>query len=202
MKPFSEKFNQKIWWLPLLLFFLFSCSSALKKNQYLGRIPAIEKKYHGIITELIEGVERKGDIAHSLSLLNEFDRIEYEWHNAINQEVRINRFEKGIPVEVPEGLPLEVQEAFVDHVSRGNLVLRFPVSIVTSIAESRGLMLVFEAVDKNGKSLPNTFSVANNNQEVELTPGTQWVLFGYYQTEAIIELENLSKLKILGLEGQ
>lgn len=63
-------------------------------------------------------------------------------------------------------------------------------------------MLVFEAVDKNGKSLPNTFSVANNNQEVELTPGTQWELFGYYQTEAIIELENLSKLKILGLEGQ
>jgi hypothetical protein len=93
-------------------------------------------------------------------------------------------------------------ETLLRKIESKNMVLRFPVSIVTSIVESRGLMLVFEAVDKNGKSLPNTFSVANNNQEVELAPGTQWELFGYYQTVAIIELGNLSKLKILGLEGQ
>jgi len=89
MKLILEKLDQKICVLPLLLFFLFSCSNAPKKNQYLGGIPAIEKKYHGMITELIE-----------------------------------------------------------------------------------------------------------------LAPGTQWELFAYYQTEAIIELENLAKLKIIGLEGK
>ncbi|MEE4176019.1 MAG: hypothetical protein V2I46_00775 [Bacteroides sp.] len=180
---------------------LFSCGGAIKKNPYLGRIPSVEKKYHGQIIELVEGIERSGDIANSLAYMNEFDRIEYEWENAINQEVRITNLSKAIPVEYPGPLPVRIPEAIIEHVSRGNLVLRFNIEAMDTIEDSRSLRMVFEALDKEGNPLNKTISVANNFDQKRLLPGNEWSLTGIWETEAIINLEDLDQIRVIRLEG-
>lgn len=185
----------------LFIFLMLSCGGEYKQNKYLGRIPSIEKKYHAMIMELIEGVEQTGDLAATLPLIERFDQIEMSWDQAINQEVRINRFDKPIPVEAPEGLPIEVHDALVEQVIRGNLVLKFRVTTLEAVAANSGLMLVFEALDHKGRVLPNTLSIANNFDQTDKAAGTPWELFGYWETPSIIELEDLDRIRVIRIDG-
>lgn len=184
-----------------VVFVLFSCSEGLKKNPYLGRIPSIEKKYHGQILELVEGVQKSGDIANSLTLLGEFTRIETEWSHAINQEVAITDLSKAIPVDCPDGLPIRIQEASIVNVARNYLELRFNMEILDTIEDSRSLMVVYEALDRKGNPLEQTTSVASHFQQQRLMPGDEWSLTGLWETEAIINLENLDRIRVVRLEG-
>lgn len=140
----------------ILLFSLMlaSCTGETKKNPYLGRIPSIEKKYYDQILELVEGVDNSGDISNTITMMGAFDRVESEWEQAINQEVRITDLTKPIPVEYPKGLPFSVKEARVEHLSRGNLVLQFRIQAVDTIPDSRALIMIFEALDKKGAAAP------------------------------------------------
>ncbi|MDX9940781.1 MAG: hypothetical protein RBS53_01030 [Bacteroidales bacterium] len=187
----------------ILLFSLMlaSCTGETKKNPYLGRIPSIEKKYYDQILELVEGVDNSGDISNTITMMGAFDRVESEWEQAINQEVRITDLTKPIPVEYPKGLPFSVKEARVEHLSRGNLVLQFRIQAVDTIPDSRALIMIFEALDKKGQQLLNTTSVANNFDQAALLPGMEWTLTGYWETEAIVHLEDLDQIGVVRLEG-
>lgn len=184
----------------LLVFFLLACGGEYKKNRYLGRIPSIEKKYYEKVLELFEGGQTGGDLSGTLPMIFVFDQLEKEWDDAINQEVRINRFDKAIPVEMPDGLPLEIGDAVVDHVSRGNVVLKFQLKFLDPSSDPRGLILVFEALDQKGNALANTLSIATSfdqdNDGREL-----WELFGLWETESIIALENLDRIRVIRIDG-
>lgn len=184
----------------LWLLLMVACGGEYKQNKYLGRIPSIEKKYHAMIMELVEGVEQTGDLAATLPLIQRFDQIEQNWDAAINQEVRINPFDKPIPVEAPGGLPIEVHDAVVEHVVRGNLVLKFRVTILEPIPANRSLFLVYEALDSKGRALPNTITVANNFDQADKEAGAPWELFGYWETPSIIELENLDRIRVIRID--
>lgn len=192
---------KKIFGIFLLTLWLAACDGEIKKNPYLGRIPSIEKKYQTQIMELVEGVDKSGDLANTIPLIEQFDRIEFAWNNAINEEVRVTDLSKPIPVDYPENLPFRVKDARVLHVSRGNLVLQFNIEAVDTISDARELMMIFEALDKKGQRLLNTTSVANRFEQQQLLPGMEWTLDGYWETEAIVHLENLDRISVVRLEG-
>lgn len=180
--------------------YLGSCGgSKTIDNEFLGKLPSLEKNYTEKINAKGEALENAKNLGAAMKLSNEIQELEQEKKDKINEYLEANPLVKPLPFSALEGTPYTINEVVVNVASAGNLNLKFDVTVDQDIKSQWGnienrLFVYYKAVDKNGEEIPNSKTVATNFGREQLLAGTQYEAFGSWGSRVIGQLENFAKV--------
>jgi hypothetical protein len=190
--------------LVVIALMLTGCSSdggnaVTGENQYLGKIPSLEKSFVEQTNNKQALLEKETNMEKYFEISREIEIIEDEWKNTIKEAFAGGLPSETIPFQAAENTMYTVNKVFVNSASKGHMGLKFDVTINEDIKNKYGnvegtLMIYFKAVDKNGKEIPNTKTVAVNLGRHKMTAGTNLELSGTWQSKGIVNLGEFDKI--------
>jgi hypothetical protein len=185
----------------LFVFMLNSCGGGLgsHNNEYLGEIPSIEKNYYTEIDAKEKEMEESTDMEDSYALSKEIKLLEKELKTKVEKYVSANPLTKPLPFEAMDGMPYTVNEIKVNKAQAGNLNIKFSITINKDMKNKYGgmeksLFTYYKAVDSEGKDIPNSATVATNFKRTPLKAGLEYEVFGSWQSDATMNMEDFAKV--------
>lgn len=175
---------------PAILF--TSCGdSSIKENEYFGELPSIVKNYHNEIDEKEEEIDEATDMAKAFKLENEKELLEDEMDEAVDEYVNKNPelLNKELPFQALTDTKYTINKLLIDRIST-SLDIIFFLTVNEDIKNEYGgieknLIIYFKAIDAEGKTIPNTTTVATSFNRVELVTGAE------YEAKGRLDFEDL-----------
>ena len=200
-----KKINLSVIACSLAVLFLSSCgggSVKIVKNEFLGEVPSLEKGYYDKMQEKEKAIKECTDIKKSFKLSKEKDLLKDEWDAKIKESLTTNPLTKALPVESLAGVDYTINEIKVDKDVKGSMSLKFFIKIDKDIKNEYGnfekdLLVYFKALDKDGKDIEGSTTVAVVYKREEMKAGKTVEASGTWQTKGLKNMENFAKIKII-----
>ncbi|MBW7942857.1 MAG: hypothetical protein H3C64_10835 [Candidatus Kuenenia stuttgartiensis] len=184
-----KKINLSVIACSLAVLFLSSCgggSVKIVKNEFLGEVPSLEKGYYDKMQEKEKAIKECTDIKKSFKLSKEKDLLKDEWGAKIKESLTTNPLTKALPVESLAGVDYTINEIKIDKDIKneyGNF--------------EKDLLVYFKALDKDGKDIEGSTTVAVVYKREEMKAGKTVEASGTWQTKGLKNMENFAKIKII-----
>ncbi len=187
----------------IVVFLLTSCGggggSTTTTNEYLGKLPALEKKYYEKITEIKQEIKESSDLKGAFELSKKQEALQEERDKKIDEYIASNPLTKPLPFEALSGTPYTIKEVTVNKASAGNLNIKFSVTIDEDMKNKYGgiektLFIYYKAVDSQGTDIPDSKTVATNFKRIELKKGVEYEAFGSWQSDEVSKMEDFAKI--------
>jgi len=200
-----KKLNLSVIVCSLAILFLSSCGGgAVKtvKNEFLGELPSLEKGYYDKMQEKEKAIKECTDMDKSFKLTKEKELLKDEWSAKIKECYAANPLTKALPVESLAGAAYTITEVKVDKAVKGSLSLKFSIKIDKDMKNEYGgfekdLIIYFKALDKDGKDIEGSTTVAVVYKREEMKAGKTVEASGTWQTKGLKNMENFAKIKII-----
>jgi hypothetical protein len=184
-----------------LLFFLQSCGgeASTVDNQYLGKLPSLEKDYYNQMEEKEKEIKECTDMEEAFTLTKEKKLLKEELQNSIEEYISANPISNSLPFQALSETQYTIKDVVVNKASAGNLNLKFLVTINEDMKNKYGgmektLFIYFKAQDSKGNDIPKTITVATNFKTQELKAGLEYEAFGTWQNKSTRNLEDFAKI--------
>ena len=185
----------------LLAFLLVSCGNepSNQNNEFLGEIPSIEKYYHTEMEAKEKEMEESTDMEESFALSKEIKLLKKELNTKVEEYAAANPLSKPLPFEALDGMPYTVNKVIVNKAQAGNLNIKFLITINEDMKNKYGgieksMFTYYKAVDSEGKEIPNSVTVATNFKRTPLEAGLEYEVFGSWQSDATMNMEDFAKI--------
>lgn len=186
--------------LTVISFFLIGCGGgpSIKKNEYLGELPSLEKYYYEKTQEMEKKIKDNTDMNAVLKLSKEMEDLKTERKTKIEEYAATKPF-KALPVEAIKREEYTIKDAVVNNVTYGTLNIKFNIKVNKTVKNEYGatekwLFVYYKAVDSKGADIPNSKTVATNFSRMDIVEGLDYEAFGTWQTKATINFEDFAKI--------
>jgi len=184
-----------------LLFFLNSCGNNASsiENEYLGKLPSLEKQYFNEMEEKEKEVKECTDMEDAFTLTKELELLKEELQNNINEYSEANPIANSLPFRALPETQYTIKDVVVNKASAGNLNIKFLLTINEDIKNKYGgivknFFIYFKAQDSKGNDISKTITVAANFKNQKMTAGLEHEVFGSWQNKATRNMEDFSKI--------
>lgn len=190
------------------LFFLNGCGSESSSvdNEFLGKLPSLEKQYYNEIQEKEKEIKECTDMDDSFTLTKELKLLKEELQGNINEYLTANPITSSLPFQGLSETKYTIKDVKVNKASAGNLNIKFLVTINEDIKNKYGgmvknLFIYFKAQDSKGNDIPKTTTVATNFKNQELVAGLEYEVFGTWQNKSTRNMEDFAKIIEINRDG-
>ncbi len=167
------------------LFFLNSCGSESSSvdNEFLGKLPSLEKQYYNEMQEKEKEIKECTDMEDSFTLTKELKLLKEELKNNIDEYLTANPITSSLPFQGLSGTQYTIKDVKVNKASAGNLNIKFLLTINEDMKNKYGgmvknLFIYFKAQDSKGNDIPKTTTVATNFKHKEMVAGLEFLALG------------------------
>ncbi len=186
----------------ITMFFLNSCGGggfSTTENEFLGKLPSIEKNYAEQLDEMETKIKECTDLEKAFKLEKEKGLLKEEKEKAIEEYVAANPLNKELPFEALAGTKYTINKVVVNKARAGNLNIKFLITINEEMRGKYGslektLFVYFKALDSEGNYIANSTTVATNFASMKLVAGTEYEAFGSWQSKATRNMEDFAKI--------
>lgn len=183
------------------IIFLSSCGggSSTKDNEFLGKLPSIEKNYANQLDEKENEIKECTDMKDAYKLEKEKKLLEEEKKETIAEYVAAHPLNKDLPFQPLPDTKYTIEKVVVNKASSSNLNIKFVITISEDIkgkygSASKNLFIYFKALDSKGNYIPKSTTVATNFKNIKLVAGTEYEAFGSWQNKATRNMEDFAKI--------
>lgn len=188
--------------IALIAFQLISCGEKASNdisNEFLDKLPSLEKKYYTLIDLKEKEIKKSTDMDESFKLGKELKLLEEEKKEAITKYVAAHPLNKDLPFQPLPDTKYTIKNVVVNKASSGNLNIKFSLTINEDIkgkygSASKNLFIYFKAIDSKGNYIPKSTTVATNFKNIKLVAGTEYEAFGSWQNKATRNMEDFAKI--------
>ena len=183
------------------IIFLNSCGggSSTKNNEFLGKLPSIEKNYTNQLDKKEKEIEECTDIGDAFKLEKEKKLLKKEKRDAIGEYVAAHPLNKDLPFQSLPYTKYTIEKVVVNKASSSNLNIKFVITINEDIKTDYGpvskrLFVFFKALDSKGNYISKSKTVATNFSKIKLVAGAEYEAFSSWQNEATRNMEDFAKI--------
>jgi len=182
---------------------LIACSGRVnspeKDNEFLGKLPSIEKKYALQIDEKEKKIEECTDMKKAYKLAKEKKLLEKEKDETIAEYVAAHPLTKDLPFQPLPDTKYTIKQVVINKALSGNLNIKFLITINEEIKSKYGsiektLFIYYKALDSNGNYISKSTTVATNFKNIKLIANTEYEAFGSWQNKATRNMEDFAKI--------
>lgn len=170
------------------------------ENQYLGKLPSIEKQYYQRIEAKKEELKKSTDQDEAFKLAKEEQLLKEERSTKVEEYLKNAPLKgKELPFQALTGTHYTIEKVEVNRAQQGNLNLKFTSTLNKVVRQKYGsiqkrLTIYFKAVDADGKEIPNTKTVATNAISKKPAVGVKMESFGSWTSSKLVNLETFAKV--------
>ena len=194
--------NKLLLIIVFVVFQLISCGETASKdisNEYLGKLPTLEKKYYTLIDKKEKEIKSSTDMEESFKLGKELKLLKKKKKKAIKEYVAAHPLNKDLPFQHLPETKYTIEKVVVNKASSGNLNIKFLITINEDIkgkygSLSKNLFIYYKALDSKGNYIPRSTTVATNFTNIKLVAGTEYEAFGSWQNRATRNMEDFAKI--------
>ena len=183
------------------IIFLIGCGggSSTKENEFLGKLPSIEKNYANQLDEKEKEIKECTNMENAYKLGKEKKLLKEEKEGAISKYVAAHPLIKDLPFQPLPDTKYTIKKVVVNKASSSNLNIKFLITINEDIKSKYGsvekiLFVYFKAVDSKGNYISKSTTVATNFKSIKLVAGTEYEAFGSWQNKATRNMEDFAKI--------
>ncbi len=171
-----------------------------QKNEFLGEIPSIEKYYKEKVEKKEKELKESKDINKAFKLSKEVDELKDEWNLKIEEAFKAGLPQSELKFEPLANVKYTVEKVEVTGAGKGSIQLKFKAKLNEDLKNEWGnfetfLFVYFKGLDKDGKEIEGSKTVAASVGRPEMKAGSQVELTGTWQTKAIINMEQFAAVK-------
>jgi len=168
-------------------------------NEFLDKLPSMEKKYYTLIDLKEKEIKKSTDMDESFKLGKELKLLEEEKKEAITEYVAAHPLKKDLPFQPLPDTKYTIKKVVVNKASSSNLNIKFSLTINEDIkgkygSASKNLFIYFKAIDSKGNYIPKSTTVATNFKSIKLVAGTEYEAFGSWQNKATRNMEDFAEI--------
>jgi len=177
--------------------------SKIKTNEFLGKIPSLEKNYYNKVEAKEKDLKECTDFEKSFKLSKEVDLLKEEWKEKIKEEYKNNPLNKSLPFVIDFEPNFTINDIKIKEGNKGGMPISFTVTLNEDLKNEYGMyekffFIYFSAIDKSGNELEGSKTVAASSFGAgEMKAGLQFEVNGSWQTKAIINLEEFAKVRVM-----
>lgn len=183
------------------MIFLISCGggSSTKDNEFLGKLPSIEKNYANQLDEKEKEIKECTDMKDAYKLEKEKKLLKEEKKKAIAEYVAAYPLNKDLPFQPLPNSKYTINKVIVNKASSSNLNIKFLITVNEDMKSKYGsiektLFIYFNAIDSKGNYISKSTTVATNFKSTKLVAGTEYEAFGSWQNKATRNMEDFAKI--------
>ena len=175
------------------------------KNEFLGEVPSINKKYKQKIDEKIIEIKECTDHDKSLKLRKEFEQLKVERDNLIEKNFA-ECLLKPLPFEPIESVPYTINGIKISKANGGlSLNVTFSVKTTEAVTEYAKKEIIsylyayYSPIDKDGNVIANKKYVARN-EFVQLKPDMEIELVNKWLISNLDDMGDFAKIRLITKE--